>query len=395
MALTRRSVERPEPSEPDRVFEAVLSSAPVCQLRRLLRRVDATIDSRPLLTKCLPGSLLRLVFPVHNETFEEGTVVAAVCLYDLAAGRILYAHPMHAGAEVSPLLKHFLGPMASPSAQAGSNGDRATLRMIEHKRALWERFCSERLTLGHADAAARWRRDYYWALKRLYFCARCTPCRWGSESYERTAAEIPPLPFGEQREGLRLIMPQEQAEVVRNIVTGEAFRTETAYAARGNFDVDPHPRILKVSYDGHAHVLFPTHVRDLEAGSLVALAVTFHCQSREVLHAQCLSAGAEAEILYMRSLSAFGLPAPRPDSLGTDALLDYASWRRKAWSDFWLDELDFGIKIATARWLAAFWAAMEALFGGNDLCGVPTDAVESSSKTSPRSAWSGHDHLAV
>lgn len=39
------------------------------------------------MTACLPGGLLRPVFPVKNDPFEEGRVVAAVCLFDLTTGR--------------------------------------------------------------------------------------------------------------------------------------------------------------------------------------------------------------------------------------------------------------------------------------------------------------------
>ncbi len=355
------------PPAPDsligRQLSAVLESPPVLALRNLLRPLGREVAGHPpVLWKRMPRSQLRVIFPVRAEAIEDGAVVAVVTLSNLNPLKTLYAHPMHAGPGVNPLLAHVDGPMAAPKAQRGPDGDRATRRMIEHKKALWSRFLEERETLGVGEASRRWRNGYYWALRRLYFCAWCKPCPWGSPFFEV------PTPG---RDSFRWTLPEIEAptvaptaaeeQVIRDIQISDIWRIETEYALRGGFQAAARPAILKQARNGILHAVFPMRVGALDAGTLVGLTVIYHAPSRKVLHAQCLSAGPEAEILYRAALRPLGLPLPTSPERWATAFENYAQWRRDAWTQFWLDELELGFFDAGRNWLAGFWAAMGKL----------------------------------
>lgn len=346
-----------------RQFGSVLDSPPVQALRTLLKPLGQEIvEDPPVLWKRMPGPHLRVIFPVRGGALEDGSVVAVVTLSSLDPLKTLYAHPMHAGPGVNPLLAHLDGPMAAPKAQNGADGDRATRRMVEHKKALWSRFQQERETLGAAEASRRWRNGYFWALRRLYFCAWCKPCDWGSPFFdvplpgnETCKWTLPELPAPT----IELAPAEEQ--VTQDILASEIWRVETEYALRGGFHTSARPVILKQMRDGFCYVVFPMRNGAIDGGTLVALAVIHHAPTRKVWHAQCLSAGPEAEILYRAALRPLGLPLPTSPERWAAAFETYAQWRRDAWIQFWLDELEHGFVHASRHWLSGFWTALDNL----------------------------------
>jgi hypothetical protein len=327
------------------------------------------IGESPILWKMMPNNQLRVVFPVSAETIQLGTVAAIVTLHDLKTNRTLYAHPIHAGPETNPLLANLDGPMAAPKSQPDRNGDKATSRMIEHKRALWQRFCWDRETVGEAEASSHWKAGYYWALRRLYFCSWCFPCKWGSPYFDppagmepvskrhlRTPARNPASPLA-----------AEDAAIVSDVLASEPWRIEVAYAARGGFEVEESPYLIQPLDEDWVLLVFPTEVSWIQGGTLVALAAVYQPSTRLVWHVQCLSAGPEPEILFMRGRAALGLPYPGQCSDSGLRTLAYATWRKEGWTRFWLDELEKGLKAASRHWLGEFPWALERLFGGNRL----------------------------
>jgi radical SAM/Cys-rich protein len=125
--------------------------------------------------------------------------------------------------------------------------------------------------------------------------------------------------------------------------------------------------LLKRLDEEYTQVVFPTDAMVLQAGSLVAVSFVYHHASRRGTLSHCLCAGAETEIQFLKGDVAFGLPRPQPGDAGDGALANYRWWRRWAWSKFWTDDLESGPAVASENWLARFWTALEALFGGNDL----------------------------
>ncbi|MBW2444688.1 MAG: hypothetical protein JRG83_02050, partial [Deltaproteobacteria bacterium] len=332
----------------------------VAMQRAMLERIGRRIEPAPLLWRMLPSGHLRLFFPVTgaSDAIEKGTVVALVLLYDLAEERPLYAHPVHAGPGANPLLQHLSGPMAHPKAQEGGNGERATLRLLEHKRTLWERFEHEREELGPEEAGRLWRERYGWSLVRLYFCERCAACRFGSpflegsdgEPFRSTGSAVP--------EEARELQPGESSQIAAAVRASEPWRIEVAYAQRGGFTVRDEPSRVEALGADWRIVLFPTDAEWIEGGTLVGAIAYFHVPSGETRYASCLSAGPEAETLFLRGDTALGLPLTDAAARGA-----YAAWRAQAWSSFWLDELELGLHAASRRWLHGYWDALGRLFG--------------------------------
>jgi hemerythrin-like domain-containing protein len=354
----------PDPgSELAQRVERALASPAVAMQRAMLERAGLRVGAQPILWKNLPSGHLRLFFPVSGESarLATGSIVALVLLYDIAREETLYAHPVHAGPEANPLLKHLGGPMAHPRAQEGENGELATRRLLQHKAALWDAFEAERGRLGAEEAGRRWRERYGWSLIRLYFCERCTACRWGDPAYEGAGAErCGPGPLAPAAHTPDARAPGFEA-VADAIRMSEAFRVEVAYAARGRFGVAEAPRLVAHVDADWTVAVFPSDAEVLEGGSLVGVAAWFHAPSGTTPYVHCLPAGPEAEILLLHGDRALGLPL---DGIGEDARSTYASWRRSAWSRFWLDELELGRHAASRRWLDGWWEALGRLLAG-------------------------------
>ncbi len=354
-------------------IEHALESDPMRAIRSLLDPMDLRIERTPIVHKYLSQQYLRLMFPVAGGTIQRGTVVSIVCLYDCTSEETLYAHPMHAGPEVNPLLKHPDGPMASPKAQPGQDGNRATTRIIAHKKALWQRFLQDAAAIGAEAASSRWRRGYYWALRRLYFCTRCSFCRWGSPFFDGPDPNAPPKASTYAASSAGLPPLSVHTNAVAAVLSSDIWGIERAYARRGGFTVAERPRIIRELGDGFVQLIFPTDAVLIQGGSLVSVSVVYSTRHQETVFAHCLSAGPEPEIQFLWGDEGLGLPKPCDDA--SEARARYATWRREAWSRFWLDELDYGIAHASAQWLENLWLALERLFGGNDLPSSENDTA--------------------
>jgi len=331
--------------------------------RQRLEALGLSVDPDPALWKYLPGPYLRLFFRVEGDSpaIEEGQVVALVLLHDPSSEQTLYAHPVHAGPNANPLLKHLFGPMAGPKSQEGRNGDRATLRLLEHKRAIWDRFLHERRTLGANEAGRRWRERYFWSLVRLYFCERCPGCRWGTPQFEGLAGEpYRPAKAAPLRPHLDPDVPTDVLQVMRD---SSVFSVETAYAQRGGFNVQPEPMVTTRLDATTAFVACPTDAEYLEGGALVGLAAYVGLPRGPVHYAHVLTAGPEPELVLLHGDRGLGLPPPQPAQAGVLARRRYVQWRRRAWSRFWLRELEEGPYAASRAWLREYWRALARLVG--------------------------------
>lgn len=358
---------RPTRGDAAQRIEAVWSSPAVRRLETELQLASLTLNRAPILWKVLPGPFFRVMFPVDGGVLTEGTVVALACLYDVTNERTLYAHTMHAGPNVNPALKHLDGPMAQPKAQPDADGERATLRLMEHKKALWARFRSERDRIGAEEADSRWREAYHWSLKRLYFCSRCPQCKWGSPFFDGPDPNNPPAPTLRPDGAPEQVLSDEQRELVAAVRIDEAWTMEVAYAGRGGFSVAQTPRLIRDLAEGCVQLIFSTDAELIQGGTLVALSVVYHRPSRRVRLAHSLCAGGDPEVQFLHGRAAVALPPPRPRKEVEHARAEYVSWREKAWSDFWLTELTVGLPQASSRWLDSFWHALDTFFGGNDV----------------------------
>lgn len=353
---------RTVPAEIERRIVSALSSPAVEFQQATLERNGLRVEREPILWKWLPGLFLRLFFPVSGPTeeIERGTVVALVLLFDPATDRALYAHPVHAGPDANPLLMHMDGPMAQPQAQAGANGDRTTRRLLDHKRAIWDCFLRERDAIGSVEASRRWRTRFCWALLQLYFCERCPACRWGVPYFDGAPGELYRVPQTDRNTTAPVRSSADQ-RAVDTILQSDAWQVEVEYIRRGEFTIRETPKVFQPR-EAACVVGFPTDTEFIQGGSIVGLCAYLDEPGGRVLYVHTLCAGPEAEIQFLRGDSALGLPWPSNRTAAAEARATYCDWRRKAWSQFWLDELELGIHEASLSWLDAYWAALERLF---------------------------------
>jgi radical SAM/Cys-rich protein len=371
-------------AESTSIIPSVLDSPPMRALRFVLDRKSLQVEPHPIVYKDLSDSLVRLMFPVTGGTIVDGAVVSVVCLFDRLMDRTLYAHPMHAGPGINPLVRHLDGPMAAPKSQSGADGGRASRRIIEHKLSLWDRFVQEQPRLGGEEAGRRWREGYYWALQRLYFCAGCTQCKWGSPFFDGPDPTLPRKAVVATLGDSVGSFDGKHAATVAEIVSSDEWSVEANYARRGGFTVLDHPRLIKELDDEFVQVIFPTNLSVVQAGALVAVAFTYHVPSRRVAVSHCLCAGPESEIQFLKGDVAFGLPKPQAGTAGEDARSTYRLWRREAWSRFWLNELESGLDVAGETWIDELWIALGKLFGGNDVSRETACRPSRTSHDSPR-----------
>lgn len=374
--LLAAQYRRPMDATLRRHVSTALASAAVRAPRELLERLGLQIDTTPVLWKYLPGPYLRLFFRAEGESpaVEEGQVVALVLLHDPHSGKTLYAHPIHAGPQANPFLKHLHSPMSAPKAQEGPNGDRATLRLLEHKRAIWDRFLLDCEKLEPGKAGQLWRDRYFWALVRLYFCERCPACRWGSPLFDGVPGEPHRTACNEPLPGH--IAPGLTEALFERLRESDAWAVESAYVQRGGFAVSPAPALaVSISADT-VFVAFPTDVQYVEPGVPVGLALYADASSANVLHAHVLTAGPEPEPAFLFGDRALGLPPPQPGQAGVAAREAYVRWRQQGWSQFWLRELEDGLHAAGRFWLAEYWEALKRLLG--------VDSPDRSSRTEIR-----------
>ena len=141
-----------------------------------------------------------------------------------------------------------------------------------------------------------------------------------------------------------------------------AFVIEQAYARRGGFEIRDDPRFVASLGEDWILAGYESDARIIQAGSIAGLIVHHHLPSGETLYAHCLVAGPEAEITAVAARPLLDLPSPG----SIPARKAYASWRKEAWSRFWLVELEDGIRAASEEWIASLWTAMNALYGAED-----------------------------
>jgi len=354
---------RPMDTALRRHVSAAMDSEAVRMQRDLLAPLGLRIDRAPVLWKYLPGPYLRLFFRVEGDSaaVEEGRVVALVLLHDPQGGRTLYAHTVHADPHANPLLKHLHGPMSSPKAQDGANGERATLRLLEHKQAIWDRFLLDRERMKPQEAGQLWRERYFWALVRLYFCERCPACRWGSPHFDGAPGELHRTEYTGALPGY--IAPALTTTWFDHLRESCAWTIESTYVQRGGFTLNPTPALAVKMNADTVFVAFRTEVEHVGPGIPVGAAFYADASSAESRHAHVLTAGPEPELAFLHGDRVLGLPRPQLGREGDAARESYASWRRQAWSDFWLRELEDGLHAASRVWLTEYWEALTRLFG--------------------------------
>lgn len=165
----------------------------------------------------------------------------------------------------------------------------------------------------------------------------------------------------------------EAAEIAKEIRDSENFKSEVRCIARGDYEVAREPRLFKNLENGLVRVVFPTTVREVAEGTVVALVCLYDRRRDENVYAHTICAGPGVNVL----LRAFDSPMPRalpqPEPVGPKAIRQFVAWKEAAWVKFLNDELELGTAKASEIWIANFWKALDRMFGGGHLIAYEPD----------------------
>jgi hypothetical protein len=160
---------------------------------------------------------------------------------------------------------------------------------------------------------------------------------------------------------------QEQNKIIATVIQSECFRAESACLGRGGFHLRPSPRLFKCLENNLVRVIFPTTVREVDEGTAVGLICLYDRTKAINVYAHAAFAGSTTNA-SLRSL--YNPPTqakPQPGDAGNRAILKFVAWKEAAWTKFLNDELEMGTARASELWLAAFWKALDRMYGGGNL----------------------------
>jgi hypothetical protein len=155
-------------ADKERIIEAVRASECFASEVEYAEAGGFRVSRDCRLYKELEDGLVRVVFPTEVAELEDGAVIAITCLYDRKKERNVYAHTICAGPGANPTLRAVHSPLGRVTPQPGVAGDKAVLHFVQWKQASWGKFLNEELELGNKEASARWIRNFWKALDRLF-----------------------------------------------------------------------------------------------------------------------------------------------------------------------------------------------------------------------------------
>jgi len=161
-------------------------------------------------------------------------------------------------------------------------------------------------------------------------------------------------------------MPDES--VVKRVVASVCFQTEVAYLRRGNIETAANPRLYKKIDDRLFRLIFPTKVREVDDGTVVGMVCLWDAKENSNVYAHCISAGPGVNAQLRTIHSSLNQVKPQPGIEGDRAILKFVAWKQASWGKFLNEELALGTAVASERWLADFWKALDRMYGGGNLC---------------------------
>lgn len=158
-------------------------------------------------------------------------------------------------------------------------------------------------------------------------------------------------------------------EIIQKTVSSECFRAEAAYLQRGGIETSTQPGMLKHIDDRYVRLVFPTSVREVDDGTVVAMVCLWDARENINVYAHCISAGAGVNAQLRSLYSPLNQVKPQRGMEGDKAVAKFIAWKQAAWGKFLNEELELGTAEASKRWLASFWKALDRMYGGGNLVG--------------------------
>jgi hypothetical protein len=114
-------------------------------------------------------------------------------------------------------------------------------------------------------------------------------------------------------------------------------------------------------------MIFPADAPDLDDGTVVGLVCLWDLRENLNVYAHCISAGPGANAQLRALYSPLNQVKPQPGIAGDQAIAKFIAWKQASWGKFLNEELDIGTREASQRWVAAFWKALDRMYGGGNL----------------------------
>ncbi len=170
----------------------------------------------------------------------------------------------------------------------------------------------------------------------------------------------------------------EQERITQAVLDSECFKAEKIYAERsGSHKISLLPRLYKKldcdekRNENLVRVVFPAEDQLIELGTVIAVTCLYDLDNEYNIYGHVICAGPGVNGLLKAIHAPMGSAHPQPGVAGERAVMHFVDWKRAAWDQFLLAELDHGREHASALYLQNFWKAMDRLFGGGYLLNCP------------------------
>lgn len=165
----------------------------------------------------------------------------------------------------------------------------------------------------------------------------------------------------------------EKQQIIDAVRNSECFKAEVHYAERGGYEIERECRLYKVLEDDLVRVVFPAKPSYMEEGTVLAVTCLYDRAKSYNIYGHTITAGPGVNSLLKSVFAPLGGAHPQAGNAGPKAVLKFVEVKRALWNRFLIEDLDLGNVKASERFVRGFWCALDRMFGGGVLMGVPDD----------------------
>ncbi len=159
----------------------------------------------------------------------------------------------------------------------------------------------------------------------------------------------------------------EDVMIIEHTISSDAFRVETAFLRRGGIAVALRPRLFKKIDERFVRLVFPTNVKEVDDGTVIAMVCLWDATENLNVYAHCITAGPGTNAQLRSLYSPLNQVKPQPGIEGDKAITKFIAWKQASWGKFLNEDLELGTLASSTRWIASFWKALDRMYGGGHL----------------------------
>ena len=164
----------------------------------------------------------------------------------------------------------------------------------------------------------------------------------------------------------------DQQAIINQVRESACFKAEAGSMARGGFHVAEGARLFKPLENNLVRLVFPTTLREIDEGSVIALVCLYDLKTEANTYAHPIFAGASVNAALRSLYNPPTQAKPQPGVKGNRAILKFVAWKQAAWGKFLNEELEMGTERASSIWIESFWKALDRMYGGGNLLPQPS-----------------------